>query len=46
MVEERSGGRNRHWSNSTIAAVFQTFMYIQKDYIKVQVGLEREEHIV
>lgn len=42
MVEECSWGRKEQSSSSTASALFQTFMYIQRDRIKLQV----EGHIV
>lgn len=46
MEEECSGSRKSQWSSNTISALFQTFMYIQEDQIKLQVGVEGEGHIV
>lgn len=46
MEEECSGSRKNQWSSNTISALFQTFMYIQEDQIKLQVGVEGEGHIV
>lgn len=46
MMEECSGGRKGQWPSSTTSALFETFLYIQGDYIKLQVEVEGEGHIV